>query len=70
MSNIARRSEPHFCQSYPCLASLANAPLLQTHSHPLFTTMILAWSITEVIRYAFYACALVGLQPKFLLWLR
>ncbi|GHJ89388.1 hypothetical protein NliqN6_5790 [Naganishia liquefaciens] len=42
----------------------------ETHSHPLFTTMILAWSITEVIRYAFYACALVGLQPKFLLWLR
>lgn len=32
--------------------------------------MILAWSITEVIRYAFYACALVGRQPKFLLWLR
>jgi hypothetical protein len=32
--------------------------------------MILAWSITESIRYAFYACSLLGFQPKPLLWLR
>lgn len=42
----------------------------QTHAHPLFTTMILAWSVTECIRYAFYALTLLGFSPKPLLWLR
>lgn len=32
--------------------------------------MILAWSVTECIRYAFYACSLLGFAPKPLLWLR
>jgi len=38
--------------------------------HPLYATMILSWSITEVIRYAFYACSLLSLEPKFLTYLR
>lgn len=32
--------------------------------------MILAWSVTECIRYAFYALSLLGFAPKPLLWLR
>ncbi|EPY52189.1 phosphoprotein phosphatase [Schizosaccharomyces cryophilus OY26] len=36
----------------------------------IYLFMILAWSITEVVRYAFYACNLTGAVPKFLIWLR
>ncbi|EPX72205.1 phosphoprotein phosphatase [Schizosaccharomyces octosporus yFS286] len=36
----------------------------------IYIFMILAWSVTEVIRYAFYACNLAGSVPKWLLWLR
>lgn len=32
--------------------------------------MILAWSVTECIRYAFYALSLLGFAPKPLHWLR
>jgi len=32
--------------------------------------MILAWSATEVVRYSFYACNLLGSEPPFLLYLR
>ncbi|KAF8351047.1 protein-tyrosine phosphatase-like protein, partial [Amanita rubescens] len=37
----------------------------------LYTTMILSWSLTEVIRYAFYAFSLLGTEPpRFLTYLR
>ncbi|KZV70086.1 PTPLA-domain-containing protein [Peniophora sp. CONT] len=39
-------------------------------SSPYFATMVLSWSITECIRYPFYALGLVGSEPGFLLWLR
>ena len=32
--------------------------------------MVLSWSLTEVIRYEFYACSLLGAEPQLLLWLR
>ena len=32
--------------------------------------MVLSWSITEVVRYSFYACSLLGIESKLLLWLR
>lgn len=31
---------------------------------------MLAWSITEVVRYSFYACSLLGYEPPLLLYLR
>lgn len=31
---------------------------------------MLAWSITEVVRYSFYACGLLGYEPYLLLYLR
>lgn len=36
-----------------------------------YTSMLVAWSVTEVIRYSFFACSLgLGDVPAFLLWLR
>ena len=32
--------------------------------------MVLAWSVTEIIRYSFYACNLLGKNPYVLLHLR
>jgi len=42
----------------------------QTRTHPLYASMVLSWSITEVTRYTFYALSLLGSEPRFLLWLR
>lgn len=32
--------------------------------------MVVSWSATEVIRYSFYACNLLGYEPYVLLYLR
>ena len=32
--------------------------------------MVLSWSLTEVVRYSFYACALLGSEPRALVRLR
>ena len=46
-------------------------PFEATHTMPRFATMLLAWSVTEVIRYSFYGFALVlGAAPYPLVWLR
>ncbi|KAJ6593839.1 PTPLA-domain-containing protein [Mycena capillaripes] len=37
---------------------------------PLYTSAVLAWAITEVVRYSFYACSLLGYEPPLLLYLR
>ncbi|PCH36163.1 PTPLA-domain-containing protein [Wolfiporia cocos MD-104 SS10] len=42
----------------------------QTRTHPLYASMVLSWALTEVVRYAFYACTLLGREPRALLWLR
>ncbi|KAF5320930.1 hypothetical protein D9619_001404 [Psilocybe cf. subviscida] len=42
----------------------------EVRTNPLYTTMVLAWSTTEVIRYPFYAFNLVDMNPYILLWLR
>ncbi|KAF5389391.1 hypothetical protein D9757_004281 [Collybiopsis confluens] len=39
-------------------------------SNPLYTSMVFAWSLTEVIRYSYYAANLLGLEPAVLLYLR
>ncbi|KAG2150907.1 PTPLA-domain-containing protein [Suillus clintonianus] len=42
-----------------------------THSSPIYTTMILAWALTEVPRYAYYALSLAGCGvPGWLTWIR
>ncbi|KAK9367656.1 tyrosine phosphatase-like protein [Lipomyces kononenkoae] len=35
-----------------------------------YTTMLLSWSITEIIRYAYYAYTIQGNSPQWLIWLR
>ncbi|KAJ3499808.1 hypothetical protein NLJ89_g10056 [Agrocybe chaxingu] len=42
----------------------------EVRSNPLYTSMVLAWAMTEVIRYSFYACNLLGSNPYPLLYLR
>ncbi|KAF7361949.1 FCP1-like proteiny domain-containing protein [Mycena venus] len=37
---------------------------------PLYTSCVLAWSITEIVRYSFYASSLLGYEPPLLLYLR
>lgn len=42
----------------------------EVRSNPLYTTMVFAWSVAEVIRYSFYAANLLGKEPYTLLYLR
>ncbi|BFZ59494.1 hypothetical protein YB2330_000505 [Saitoella coloradoensis] len=37
---------------------------------PAYSSMLIAWSVTEVIRYSYYALNLLGGVPKALTWLR
>lgn len=37
---------------------------------PAYSSMLLAWSVTEVVRYAFFALSLSGVEPGPLLWVR
>ncbi|KAK8220140.1 hypothetical protein M8818_000556 [Zalaria obscura] len=42
-----------------------------TATSPVYSTMLVAWSVTEVIRYSFFAMNLsTGSVPKALMWLR
>lgn len=35
-----------------------------------YSSMLVAWSVTEVIRYSFFVLSLSGYQPGFITWLR
>ena len=37
---------------------------------PFYSSMLVAWSVTEVIRYSYFALTLSGWQPAALTWLR
>jgi very-long-chain (3R)-3-hydroxyacyl-CoA dehydratase len=37
---------------------------------PTYSSMLVAWSVTEVIRYTYFALTLSGLTPRILTWLR
>ncbi|KFA68833.1 hypothetical protein S40285_01150, partial [Stachybotrys chlorohalonatus IBT 40285] len=45
-------------------------PFSHLAQSPFYTSMLVAWSITEVIRYSYFALTLSGFQPRFLTWLR
>ena len=49
------------CQALP------NSP---ANSHWCYITLSLSWSITEIIRYSYYATNLAGPVPQWLTWLR
>lgn len=46
---------------------LPNSP---ANSHWCYITLSLSWSITEIIRYSYYAANLSGPVPGYLTWLR
>lgn len=48
---------------------LSTKPISSTIGYE-YITLSLAWSITEVVRYFFYAFNLIDIQPKILLFLR
>jgi len=37
---------------------------------PVYSSMLLAWSVTEIIRYGYFTFTLSGYSPGFLSWLR
>jgi very-long-chain (3R)-3-hydroxyacyl-CoA dehydratase len=37
---------------------------------PLYSSMLVAWSVTEVIRYSYFALSLAGALPDLLTWVR
>lgn len=41
-----------------------------TSPSPFYSSMLLAWSITEIIRYSYFMLNLIGIVPGFLTWLR
>ncbi|KAI1795703.1 PTPLA-domain-containing protein [Ganoderma leucocontextum] len=45
-------------------------PRFETHTNPLYASMVLSWSLTEVVRYSFYAFSLLGTEPAPLVFLR
>lgn len=45
-------------------------PFPELCQSPVYSTMLLAWSVTEVIRYSFLALKLVGFEPAAFVWLR
>ncbi|KAF9899319.1 hypothetical protein BX616_003099, partial [Lobosporangium transversale] len=45
-------------------------PIPEVRQHWAFTTMTIAWSITECIRYAYYALNLTNMGPSWLTWCR
>ncbi|KAI8360324.1 tyrosine phosphatase-like protein [Mortierella sp. GBAus27b] len=45
-------------------------PVPEVRTYWAFTTMAIAWSITECIRYPHYALGLIGVSPSFLVWCR
>ncbi|KAI8139480.1 tyrosine phosphatase-like protein [Fennellomyces sp. T-0311] len=42
----------------------------EVRSHWSFSTMMIAWSVTECIRYSYYSLNLIGHVPRFLTWAR
>ncbi|KAH7038126.1 tyrosine phosphatase-like protein [Microdochium trichocladiopsis] len=37
---------------------------------PVYSSMLVAWGVTEVVRYSYFALTLSGFEPKFLHWMR
>ena len=49
---------------------VVNAYPDQTARSPFYSSMLLAWSITEVIRYSYFVMNLQGEVPVLVTWLR
>ena len=62
-------SLPDQCSSWAVLWAVLY-PFPHLAGQVWFTSMLLAWSATEVIRYSFFALALCGVDYAALTWLR
>ncbi|KAI8636128.1 tyrosine phosphatase-like protein [Parasitella parasitica] len=47
-----------------------NFPFPQIHSHWSYATMVISWSIAEIVRYSYYATNLVSTVPGSITWAR
>jgi very-long-chain (3R)-3-hydroxyacyl-CoA dehydratase len=47
-----------------------NYPFPEIHAHWSYTTMVISWSIAEVVRYSYYATNLASSVPAFITWAR
>ncbi|ETS76358.1 hypothetical protein PFICI_11745 [Pestalotiopsis fici W106-1] len=45
-------------------------PFPELCSSPIYSSMLFAWSLTEVIRYGYLALKLAGIEPYTFLWVR
>jgi very-long-chain (3R)-3-hydroxyacyl-CoA dehydratase len=45
-------------------------PFPQITTSPAYTTLLLMWSVGEVIRYSYFTLMLSGINPKSFVWLR
>ena len=54
----------------PFFSQQPNLTITKARTNPLYASMVLAWSLTEVVRYAFYAISLLSRPPYPLLYLR
>ena len=45
-------------------------PVKEVHDQAGFSMLLVAWTITEIIRYLFYTFLLMGISSHLLLWLR
>ena len=59
----------HWAESY-LLNTQCNKLCFQVQNSVGIPMLLTAWSITEVIRYAFYTFSLLGSMPYFVQWCR
>lgn len=45
-------------------------PFPELCQSPVYSSMLFAWSVTEVIRYSYLALKLVGVEPAAFVWVR
>ncbi|XP_076820049.1 very-long-chain (3R)-3-hydroxyacyl-CoA dehydratase 2-like [Clavelina lepadiformis] len=45
-------------------------PVVEVQDNIGVPMLLIAWTITEIIRYLFYTFILLGITPRFILWLR
>lgn len=45
-------------------------PFPSASTSPVVTVMLIAWGITEIVRYSFFVCKQLNVEPAIIKWLR
>ena len=45
-------------------------PFPSASTSPVVTIMLIAWGITEIVRYSFFVCKQLNVEPAIIKWLR